>query len=289
MKKATVILIALISIGVLVTLLVIFLRPKPDEPPVVSDVEAVLVEKGTFTMGSNLASGNDDERPAREVTITYDFFIGKYEVTFEEYDKFCEETGRAKPSDNNWGRGQRPVINVSWLDAIAYCNWLSEKEKLPKAYDANGNLLDRAGKITTDPSKVVGYRLPTEAEWEFAARGGNKSEGYSLSGSDNADEIGWYSDNSGDMSQDVGKKKPNELGIYDMSGNVWEWCTDVYDKFYYRAGPTTNPVNATLGNRAMRGGAYWDSASGLRVTRRSFSGPASSSNLFGFRICRTAS
>ncbi len=190
----------------------------------------VFVAKGSFTMGDTWGDGWYDEKPTHKVTFTYDFYIGKYETTFDEYDAFCEAIGRSKPRDRGWGRGQRPVIRVSWWDAIAYCNWLSKKEGLPKAYDSNGNLLDKDGRVTTDPSKVVGYRLPTEAEWEYAARGGNKSKGYKYAGSDNEDEVAWYWQNSGDKyltgdwdddtikenncrTQELGKKAPNELGM----------------------------------------------------------------------------
>jgi len=131
-----------------------------------SGVEMVYVEGGTFTMGDTWGDGYDDEKPTHKATFTYDFYIGKYEVTFDEYDAFCEATGRSKPNDQGWGRGTRPVINVSWNDAIAYCNWLSENEGLSKAYDSQGNLLDKNGRIAVDISYVEGYRLPTEAEWD---------------------------------------------------------------------------------------------------------------------------
>ncbi|SSC12402.1 conserved exported protein of unknown function [Mesotoga infera] len=246
----------------------------------------VLVEKGSFTMGDTWGDGYSDEKPVHTVTFTYDFYIGKYEVTFEEYDIFCEATGRSKPSDNNWGRETRPVINVSWNDAVAYCNWLSEKEKLPKAYDSNGNLLDKDGRITTDPSKVVGYRLPTEAEWEYAARGGNKSRGYKFAGSDNVNDVAWYTSNSGSKTQEVGKKLPNELGIYDMSGNVWEWCSDWYVS--YSSSAQTNSYNSNNGsNRVYRSGSWVNIEAVARVAYRSFYTPTYTSHYLGFRICRT--
>ncbi len=248
----------------------------------------VLVEKGSFTMGDTWGGGDSDEKPTHKVTFTYDFYIGKYEVTFDEYDAFCNATGRSKASDNSWGRGTRPVIYVSWWDAIAYCNWLSEKEKLPKAYDNNGNFLDKDGRVTTDPSKVVGYRLPTEAEWEYAARGGNKSKGYKYAGSDNVSDVAWYSSNSGSKTQEVGKKAPNELGIYDMSGNVWEWCSDWYDSGYYAKSPTTNPYNSTAGSsRVVRGGSWGNSAAYVRVANRLHYSPTVTFHSLGFRIART--
>ncbi|MDK2944453.1 MAG: hypothetical protein PWQ24_1168 [Mesotoga sp.] len=245
----------------------------------------LLVEKGSFTMGDTWGGGDSDEKPTHKVTFTYNFYIGKYETTFDDYDAFCEATGKSSADDRNWGRGNRPVINVSWNDAIAYCNWMSDKEKLPKVYDSNGNLLDKNGSITTDPSKVVGYRLPTEAEWEYAARGGKKSKGYRYSGSDNVDEVAWYDQNSGGMTQEVGKKAPNELGIYDMSGNVWEWCSDWYGG--YSSSAQTNPYNNSGSDRVRRGGSWGNNATYSRVAARDCYSPAYAYDLLGFRICRT--
>ena len=235
----------------------------------------VLVEKGSFTMGDLL-----------NVTLTYNFYIGKYEVTFDEYDAFCSATGKSKPGDRGWGRGSRPVINVNWWDAIAYCNWLSEKEKLPKAYDNNGNLLDKDGRVTTDITKVLGYRLPTEAEWEYAARGGNKSRGYQYAGSSTVGDVAWYDSNSGNKTQEIGKKAPNELGIYDMSGNVWEWCSDWYGD--YSSSAQTNPYNSTAGSyRVVRGGSWVNYATLTRVAYRDIYSPTGTYAYLGFRICRT--
>ena len=251
--------------------------------------QMVLVEKGNFTMGDEFGDLNNPCRPVHEVSLTYDFWLGKYETTFDEYDTFCETTGRSKPYDIwDWGRGNRPVIEVSWWDAIAYCNWLSEKEGLPKAYDSNGNLLDKGGMITTDPSEVVGFRLPTEAEWEFAARGGNNSNGYKYAGSDNVDDVAWYDSNSGEMTQEVGKKAANELGIYDMSGNVEELCSDWFE--YYSSSAQTNPYNSTAGSygstRVDRGGSCRNSATRARVADRVNVFPTDTNIFRGFRICR---
>ncbi|HON29220.1 MAG TPA: SUMF1/EgtB/PvdO family nonheme iron enzyme, partial [Mesotoga infera] len=246
----------------------------------------VLVEKGSFTMGDTWGDGDSDEKPTHKVTFTYNFYIGKYETTFEEYDAFCEATGRSKPSDSGWGRGARPVINVTCWDAIDYCNWLSEKEGLPKAYDNSGNLLDKDGMITTDITKVLGYRLPTEAEWEYAARGGNKSRGYEYAGSSTVGDVAWYESNSESKTQEVGKKAPNELGIYDMSGNVWEWCSDWYRS--YSSSAQTNPYNGTSGSdRVFRGGGWSDFATDGRVANRLDFSFTYTLNLLGFRICRT--
>ncbi|AFK08066.1 hypothetical protein BG32_11250 [Mesotoga sp. HF07.pep.5.2.highcov] len=249
--------------------------------------QLVLVEKGRFTMGDTWGDGYDNEKPTHQVTFTYDFYVGKYEVTFDEYDAFCEARGIVKPDDEGWGRGSRPVINVSWWDAIAYCNWLNAKYKLPKAYDDDGNLLDKDGRVTADITKVVGYRLPTEAEWEYAARGGNKSENYKYSGSDNVGYVAWYDSNSESKTHEVGKKLPNELGIYDMSGNVWEWCSDGH--INYSGWADTNPIMSLLARgRVRRGGSWVNFATYARVAFRSFYKPDSMYYYLGFRVARKA-
>ncbi len=255
--------------------------------------EMVLVEKGSFTMGTSGAGEFSNEKPAHQVTLTYDFEIGKYEVTFNEYDAFCNATGRSKPKDEGWGRGNRPVIYVGWWDALAYCNWLSEKEGLPVAYrlmgeSAEGQTLDASGNATTDITKVVGYRLPTEAEWEYAARGGKYHSPYKYSGSDNVDDVAWYYNYNylEGKTNEVGLKLPNALGTYDMSGNVWEWCSDWFD--FYTGLPETNPFNSTDGIRPVsRGGSWNSSATYTRVAFRYCYKPAYVNFDLGFRICRT--
>ena len=251
--------------------------------------DMVLVKSGVFMMGG---TGQSDGKPVHEVLFTYDFYIGKYETTFREYDRFCEESNRSKPSNENWTRDNRPVINVSWNDAIAYCNWLSEKAGLPKAYDGSGNLLNEKGEITVDIRRVKGYRLPTEAEWEYAARGGHKGgETFTYAGSNDLDEVGFYSENSGlhgfKSTQEVGKKKPNALGLYDMSGNVWEWCHDWYGETYLKE-QHENPVGpASSSRRVGRGGGWYSDAVGCRVAYRYSGSPTDSRSSLGFRIART--
>ena len=261
-------------------------KTKPDrEIRTPNGDELVYVEGGTFVMGNTWKNGYSDEKPTHNVTLTYDFYIGKYEATFNEYDAFCNVTGKSKPSDSGWGRERRPVINVSWWDAIAYCNWLSEKEGLSKAYDNKGNLLDKDGRVTTDSSKVVGYRLLTEAEWEYAAKGGNQSKGYIYSGSDKVNHVAWYASNSRSKTQEVGMKEPNELGLYDVSGNVWEWCSDWYGS--YSSSSQTNPYNSSGSYRVERGGSCYSFATGVRVAYRNRSSPTYTFNVIGFRIGRT--
>lgn len=218
--------------------------------------EMVLVQGGEFTMGDTLNKGSEFEKPAHRVRLS-DFYIAKYELTFDEYDVFCEATGREKPIDDKGGpRRNKPAMHVSWYDAVEYCNWRSLQEGLTPSYTINGPSV--SWNFDAD-----GYRLPTEAEWEYAAQGGNQSLGYVFSGSNQANDVAWYWDNSGRETHPVGQKQANELGIYDMSGNVWELCWDWYeDASYYKysnaLGTIVNPrgpESSSVGRRIARGGS----------------------------------
>jgi formylglycine-generating enzyme required for sulfatase activity len=238
-------------------------------------------------MGSD--QGHPNEQPIHTVIITRDFYVARYAVTFEEYDVFCQDTNSILPDDNGRGRGNRPVFHINSYEAMEYCNWLSEKVGLEPCYDIKA-------KATKCDFTANGYRLPTEAEWEYAASGGQNSKGYIYSGSDNPDEVGWYEENSGGQTHPVGQKKPNELNICDMSGNMWEWCWDWFDKTYYSSSPKDDPTGPTSipkvpgvtdPERARRGGSYQENADSMRVTQRS----ADSSTYRGgggFRLVRTA-
>ncbi len=262
--------------------------------------EMVLVKAGTFQMGNTRgdSEGWDNEKPVHTVTLNYDYYIGKYEITFNEYDAYCGEKGQSKKRDKDWGRGERPVIYVNWSEAIAYCNWLSEKEGLAKAYDGEGNLLDKTGKQTTDITKVQGYRLPTEAEWEYAARGGHKStEDFKYAGSNTFNDVAWckpmFGEDTSKSTNEVGQKAPNELELYDMSGNVWEWCHDYWGSGYYALGDKTNPTGpesptSKAGYRVSRGGAWYFQELYCRVANRFDCHPNLSSFSNGMRLARTS-
>jgi formylglycine-generating enzyme required for sulfatase activity len=247
--------------------------------------EMVLVEPGSFEMGS--ASGRPDEQPVHTVRITRPFYIAQYQLTFDEYDRFCEDTGRRKAEDRGRVRGTLPVSNVTWYDAVAYCNWLSERQGLTPCYSGSG-------KVMHCDFSANGYRLPTEAEWEYAARGGHLSQGYLYAGSDDPDEVAWYAGSSGDQIQPVGQKKPNELGLYDMCGNMFEWCWDWYGEDYYASSPSDDPLGPPMPastsvrgpERVRRGGSWREDAINIRITSRSFD-YASYVGDNGFRLART--
>ena len=214
----------------------------------------IAIAGGSFTMGGT----ESDEKPSHTVTVS-SFSMGKYEITVAEYKAFCTAAGRTMPDAPGWGwNDKHPMVNVNFNDANAYCNWLSE---------------------TTGQN----YRLPTEAEWEYAARGGNKSSGYTYSGGSDPEEVGWSSDNAGGQTQAVGRKKPNELGLYDMSGNVWEWCKDLNGA--YTAEAQTNPRGPSSGtHRVLRGGSWYSAAAYCRVAYRYYISPEYRYYNDGFRV-----
>ena len=208
----------------------------------------------------NDGNGAEDKKWAHAETVV-DFSMSRYEVTVGEYKTFCTATNRAMPEAPYWGwNDQHPMVNVSYNDAIAYCQWLSK-------------------------TLGVTYRLPTEAEWEYAARGGKLGKGTKYSGGRSLDNAGWYDANSGDQTQAVATKNPNELGIYDMSGNVWEWCKDWYGEDYYKTSPATNPKGPTSGElRVLRGGGWDGGAAYCRVAYRSGGTPSHRNHFSGFRV-----
>ena len=249
----------------------------------------IKVEGGTFQIGATSEQGSDaesDEKPVHLVTLS-DYYISETEVTVGLFRKFINETGYRTDADKeggsyiwngsgwaltsgvNWqcdvngkirsaSEDNHPVIHVSWDDANEFCEWLNNK----------------TGK---------NFRLPTEAEWEYAARGGNKSKGYKYSGSNTIGNVAWYSGNSGKATHNVKTKSPNELGIYDMSGNVWEWCEDYYGG--YSSGSQTNPTGPSSGSsRVFRGGGWNGSARSCRVSSRNYDSPGERFNFSGFRV-----
>ena len=229
------------------------------------------VEGGTFTMGDNTREEN--AKPEHQVTVGT-FWIGKYEVTQKEWVAVMGSNPSHFQGEN------LPVDSVLWYDAAAYCNRLSLKEGLTPVYHGGGD------SITADWS-ANGYRLPTEAEWEYAAKGGNKAgSAYEYSGGNDARTVGWYEENSDERTHAVGTKAANSLGIYDMSGNVYEWCWDWYEEGY-AADPSTNPRGAASGEyRVMRGGSWDGSLGGLRTSYRNGAYPMKPDASIGFRVVR---
>lgn len=249
-------------------------------------IDLVYVRGGSFEMGSE--KGESDEKPMHTITLS-NYFIGKYEVTVGQFRKFIAATGYKTSADINggsylWNGSQwklqpginweydalgfkrpeteenHPVIHVSWTDALEYTKWLSSV----------------TGKA---------FRLPTEAEWEFAARGGMSSNGYTFAGSNDINQVAWSLDNKSNQTFPVGKKQPNELGIYDMTGNVWEWCNDWYDADYYAKSPSTNPQGSKSGLfKVIRGGSWGGLSNFNRVTFRYRYFPGNRGKFNGFRI-----
>ena len=216
--------------------------------------EMVHVEGGTFRMGATKEQGDarNNERPVHPVTLS-SYLIGKHEVT----QALWEEVMGSNPSGNKQG-GDYPVEYLSWDDCQEFIEKLNDRTRMK-------------------------FRLPTEAEWEYAARGGSRSKGYKYAGSNKLNEVGWYNGNSGGHTHPVGQKKPNELGLYDMSGNVLEWCQDWDGAYSIEA--QTNPAGPQSGRyRVLRGGSFRFVAGVCRVSFRYYCGLGSGDGSFGLRL-----
>ena len=229
------------------------------------NMKMVWVEGGSFQMGGTSEQGSDvfdNEYPIRRVNLN-GFFIGESVVTQEQWEKVMgtsiyQQASKAGYSVTSVGPDY-PMYYVSWDEAQAFCRELS---------------------------RITGrtYCLPTEAQWEYAARGGKNNEGTKYSGSWSLDAVGWYDDNSGSAPQRVKYKRPNSLGIYDMSGNVWEWCSDWYSNTY-NVNDVNNPTGPSSGsNRVLRGGGWFDYARKCRVSYRGSNSPGSRTDAIGFRV-----
>jgi formylglycine-generating enzyme required for sulfatase activity len=238
--------------------------------PILPGVVLVPIPGGTFMMGSRPGVGSDDERPQRQVTLS-PFLMSATTVTQAQYQAV---TG-TNPS--HFKGDDRPVEQVSWEDAVDFCNTLSRREGLQPAYDAQRTLLPNAN----------GYRLPTEAQWEYACRAGNPSQWCFGDDEKKLSEYAWFGQNSGNETHPVGTKKPNAWGLYDMHGNVWEWCWDWSGT--YPGVPQTEPIGAPRGDRrVVRGGACWVDAGRCRSAYRVWYHPGYRNGVLGFRLVRPA-
>ena len=237
----------------------------PPPPAIITEtingisIELIRAEGGTFLMGGQDDQVQENEKPVHEVKLNA-FYIGKYPVTQAQWRAVQNNNPSHFKGDN------LPVENVSWEDALEFCHRLSQL----------------TGKT---------YRLPTEAQWEYAARGGQSSfgkggqGGFKYAGSNNLDTVAWYEQKGGATTRPVGQKNANELGLHDMSGNVWEWCQDWYDADYYKKSPKENPQGAHSGtSRVLRGGSCYNIAVSCRVALRHYGTPGFRFSYRGFRL-----
>jgi len=245
------------------------------------DIKMVLLNGGTFEMGSNNKQFKN-ETPKHKVRIDT-FYIAQYEMNFDEYKAFCKVAGFSDP----YGKPGFPATNITWERAVMMCNWLSRRDGFEKAYDIVRD--EKAGIFeVTCNFDSDGYRLPTEAEWEYAARGGDRSKDFKFSGSNMPYSVAWFNENYKGEEHKSGELLPNEAGIYDMSGNVSEWCWDLYDETYYSHSDSINPKGPDVGeNRVFRGGTRRDKMVHIVLTRRSYLNQKKKNFYLGFRVARS--
>ncbi|MBD3266197.1 SUMF1/EgtB/PvdO family nonheme iron enzyme [bacterium] len=251
----------------------------PDLPPRAKALDMVYLEPGTFIMGSPYCERDreEDEGPIHPVTLTHAFYIGKYEVTQAQYHAVMGENPSFYRADD------RPVEQVSWYDAARFCNRLNEMHGLQPIYAENGDW-------AANPN-AAGFRLPTEAEWEYACRAGTLTPFYWGVDAEGAqiEDYAWYSVNSRARTHTAGLKKPNAWGLHDMSGNVSEWCQDRFDTNYYEKSPLEDPKGPSTGFlRVRRGGSWQFDAAICRSAVRASWGTDFQFNNLGFRLAYSA-
>ena len=236
----------------------------------------VLVRKGSFTMGSPMTeAGRGGDEVQHPVTLTTDFWMAESEVTQRQYRNLMGSSPSSIPGDD------LPVESISWYEAVEYCNALSVKEKLTPCYQIGGMTVGWA-----DGMKCTGYRLPTEAEWEYAANPATPPRTV-YAGSDTVDEVAWIQTNAGSSTHAVKTKTANGRRVYDLSGNVSEWVWDIYQS-NYEALPSTDPMGPSTGTqRVLRGGAFGGFVAYARVAQRGSSKPTIPFAILGFRIVRS--
>lgn len=265
--------VSLIVLSLSIANCVVFAQAgSPDEPNAPSEqnlfipdlgIECIYVKAGTFRMGS-AESGPNDEKPVHQVTISRDYWMSACEITQAQWRALMG-------TDPSKYKGDKlPVEMISWHEVNEFCSKLTQRER----------------KASRLPEGYV-YRLPTEAEWEYAARGGIKSKGFIYPGSNDPEEVAWHHPNSMDETHPVATKYPNELGLYDMAGNVWEWCLDFYTPDYYAKSPKENPLNRDNGDkiyRVCRGGSWGLYPTHCRSTNRGGGTPTGRFYSYGFRV-----
>ena len=226
--------------------------------------EMVVIPPGRFRMGDLHGDGDSDERPVREVTIARPFALGRYEVTFEEYERFCRATESPVPDDSGFGRGRNPVVNVIWQDAVAFVLWLARETGQP-------------------------YRLPSEAEWEYAARAGTGTRYWwgDEAGTGLANCGGCGTAWDGERTAPVGRMAANPFGLHDVLGNLWEWTADCYHSSYEGVPSDGRPhIYRDCGQKVIRGGSWVVPPREIRAANRWRVYPVAPSDEVGFRVAR---